>query len=281
MLAPLMHQGWGPAVLPWVAFYGLVYGTAWVLGPLLLPHCRKLDPPSRAYWASSVVSTVNSFVLTPLAWRACEQSELLSLRTSFTVSTHLSTTACVAMVGYTVWDSLVLFRYRAHWSSVGMYAVHHAGSILAWGLCAVSGYAHVIAVPTLLFEATAPFVNARYFLATAGLKESVLYTINGVLMFLSFFVVRVVFNWWLYLSRFWWQRELMWQLPPAIVVSFNCLFPVNLALQMLWFVKIAKGLLAVLSRCHADGLRDRELLVTREELAYEAVAKRDGEGECV
>ena len=32
---------------------------------------------------------------------------------------------------------------------------------------------------------------------------------------------------------------------------------------MLWFVKIAKGLLAVLSRCHADGLRDRELLVTR------------------
>ena len=109
------------------------------------------------------MSTVNSFVLTPLAWRACEQSELLSLRTSFTVSTHLSTTACVAMVGYTVWDSLgplaltlpltrcvamvgytvwdslVLFRYRAHWSSVGMYAVHHAGSILAWGLCAVSG----------------------------------------------------------------------------------------------------------------------------------------------
>ena len=42
MLAPLMHQGWGPAVLPWVAFYGLVYGTAWVLGPLLLPHCRMV-----------------------------------------------------------------------------------------------------------------------------------------------------------------------------------------------------------------------------------------------
>ena len=98
MLAPLMHQGWGPALLPWVAFYGLVYGTAWVLGPLLLPHCRKLDPPGRAYWASSVTSTVNSFVLTPLAWRACEQSELLSLQTSFTVSTRLSTSACVGMV---------------------------------------------------------------------------------------------------------------------------------------------------------------------------------------
>ena len=64
----------------------------------------------------------------------------------------------------------------------------------------------------------------------------------------------------LYLYR---QRELLWQLPPALVVCFNCLFPVNLALQMLWFVKIAKGLLGVLSRCHADGLRDRELLVAR------------------
>ena len=46
MLAPLMHQGWGPAVLPWVAFYGLVYGTAWVLGPLLLPHCRMVKVQS-------------------------------------------------------------------------------------------------------------------------------------------------------------------------------------------------------------------------------------------
>ena len=36
-------------------------------------------------------------------------------------------------------------------------------------------------------------------------QESLLYRVNGVLMFLSFFVVRIVFNWWLYLSRFWWQ----------------------------------------------------------------------------
>ena len=40
MLAALM-QG-GSAVMPWVAFYGLVYGTAWVLGPLLLPHHRMV-----------------------------------------------------------------------------------------------------------------------------------------------------------------------------------------------------------------------------------------------
>ena len=31
-------------------------------------------------------------------------------------------------------------------------------------------------------------------------------------------------------------------------------------------------------RCHADGLRDREMLVTREDLEYEAVDKRDDEG---
>ena len=144
------------AILPWAAFYGVVHGAAWLLGPMLFPHCRKLDAPGRAYWASSVVSTVNSFVLTPLAWRACEQSELLSLDTSFTASTRLSTTACVAMVGYTVWDSVVLARHRKHWSSVGLYAMHHAGSALSWGLCAITGYAHVIAVPSLLFEATGP-----------------------------------------------------------------------------------------------------------------------------
>ena len=40
MLAAMM-QG-ASAVMPWVAFYGLVYGTAWVLGPLLLPHRRMV-----------------------------------------------------------------------------------------------------------------------------------------------------------------------------------------------------------------------------------------------
>ena len=152
----LALPGFALAILPWAAFYGVVHGAAWLLGPMLFPHCRKLDAPGRAYWASSVVSTVNSFVLTPLAWRACEQSELLSLDTSFTASTRLSTTACVAMVGYTVWDSVVLARHRKHWSSVGLYAMHHAGSALSWGLCAITGYAHVIAVPSLLFEATGP-----------------------------------------------------------------------------------------------------------------------------
>jgi hypothetical protein len=51
-------------------------------------------------------------------------------------------------VGYTVWDSLMLFRYRAHWGSVGMYAVHHAGSIAAWGLCAGSGKPQRAPTPT-------------------------------------------------------------------------------------------------------------------------------------
>ena len=267
------------ACLPWAAFYGIVFGASRVLGPALFAHCRNLDAPGRSYWAESVVSTVNSLVLTPMAWRASEETDLLNLATSFSAATPLTTLCCVAMCGYTAWDTLLVVRYRREWSGFGMYAVHHAGSILAWGLCAVTGYAHVIAVPALLMEATGPFVNLRYFLSTAGLKEGKLYLVNGVLMFFSFLVTRVIFNWWLYLSRFWWQRELMWQLPPAIVLSFNLLFPVNLLLQMMWFAKITKGVLAVLARCHADGLRERELLVTRQELEYEAVARKGADYE--
>ena len=125
-----------------------------------------------------------------------------------------------------------------------MYIVHHFGSISAWGLCAVTGYAHVIAVPALLMEVTGPFVNGRYFLSTAGLKDTTLYTVNGVMMFLTFLIFRVVFNWWLYLSRFWWQFSLMWQCPVALVICFNLLYPLDLPFAL----RISKAYVASVAR---------------------------------
>ena len=194
-----------------------------------------------------MVSTVNSFVLTPMALQAMSESSLLDPQTSFYVGTPWTTQCCLAMVGYTVWDLLTILYYRNQWSGFVMYIVHHFGTIGAWGTCASTGLAHCIAVPSLMMEATGPFVNGRYFLSTAGLKDTKLYLLNGALMFLSFFGIRIVYNWWIYLLRFWWQRALMWELPTGVVLIFNVLYPVNLSLQMIWFYKITTGIIAILS----------------------------------
>jgi hypothetical protein len=234
--------------LPWALFYGLVFASSRLLAPLAFDHCKKLPSKDLSYWAESMVSTVNSFVLTPMALKAISESALLDPETSFYVGTPWTSKCCCAMVGYTVWDFLTILYYRNEWGGFAMYVVHHIGTISAWGLCASTGYAHVVAVPSLLMEATGPFVNGRYFLSTAGLKETTLYMVNGALMFLSFFGIRIVYNWWIYLLRFWSQGALMWALPnTVVVVLFNILYPVNLSLQMIWFYKITTGIIAILS----------------------------------
>ena len=116
----------------------------------------------------------------------------------------------------------------------------------SWGVAASTGYAHSVAVPVLLLEITGPFTNMRWFLHTAGLKDTTLYLVNGVCMTISFFMLRVVFNWWLFITRFISQREAYLMQPIWIRYFYYFLFPTNLALQLLRFKKIIDGVLNLL-----------------------------------
>ena len=144
------------------------------------------------------------------------------------------------------WRLLPLLYHRKDWSGVKMYLVHHVASLATWGTAAASGYVHNTVVPVLLLEFTGPFVNARWFLSTAGYKDTTLYLVNGVFMFLSFFTLRVVFNWWLFLTRFVLHWDEFSLTPLYIRVECLVLFPINLCLQLLWFQKILMGVLALL-----------------------------------
>ena len=110
-----------------------------------------------------------------------------------------------------------------------------------------SGYSQSLTVCVLFLEATGPFVNARWFLSAHGYKASALYLANGVVMFVLFFALRVVFNWWLAITRFVFQWDAFVGEQPRYIVAADLLFfPINLFLQLLWFQKIVKGILALL-----------------------------------
>ena len=98
-----------------------------------------------------------------------------------------------AFIGYILADSVWLLKNRKKWSGTTVYLWHHGASFACWGLVAQRGQAHGLGVALLLVEATAPFVNGRWFLSTLGHKSGALYMANGVLMALSFFALRVVF----------------------------------------------------------------------------------------
>jgi hypothetical protein len=228
--------------LPWVTIYAVIYFVARGLGPWMFSACAKLDPPKLSLWAAYVNSMVNAFVITPLAF----QTGFHAAGTGFAESNPLSMNCCYAFLGYTGWDTIVMLWHRNDWPNMGMYYCHHAASILGWGMNAVTGYGHNIGIPALLFEATGPFTNGRWFLSLHGMKDTTLYLVNGIMMLVSFFALRVCFNIWLLYDRFWVQQEEFRSLPEWMQWLLLILFFINLALQLSWFQKIVSGALALL-----------------------------------
>lgn len=242
----------GPAVetllrgtAPWFALYAVTFSASRFLGPKIFVGASQLKSADRSYWAASVASVLNCVLIVPMAWAACKEANFLAVNAPLTVSTALSTFCCHAMVGYTSYDMLPLLYHRKEWSGVTLYLVHHVCSLATWGLAATSGLTHSIVVPVLLLEATGPFVNLRWFLSTHGLKDTWLYLANGLAMFLSFFVLRVLFNWWIFFNRIALRHDDMMALPTHIMLLTYVLFPINLFLQLVWFQKIMNGILAL------------------------------------
>lgn len=181
------------AFIAWSLLYQLARRTA----------PARLDEPTKGYWASSCVSSVHGVVITYLAWRGCRDAGLWT-----TASAHVTSDSTYAamhvFLGYIIEDCFPLLYYRREWSSTRVYVIHHVASLVDWGFCMLVGTCHMLAVPMLLCEVTAPFTNGRWFLATIGgrWKAGTLYTVNGLAMTVLFFLTRVLLPGWLGYSTF-------------------------------------------------------------------------------
>ena len=206
----------GLALLPYVAAFSAILVASLLLAPRRLDEKKKGE---RAYYASSVMSLVHGTTVSALSFGAGLQSELWPLSWSTPWDFHLTTDtthACINMfVAFLLVDLVPLFYYRRVWSSTGMYIGHHVCSIVSWSTCALTGTCHCVALALLLTEATAPFTNGRYFLSTAGHKDSTLYALNGVLMAISFFLLRVLGMGLIGVRVFIVERERFFALHPA------------------------------------------------------------------
>jgi hypothetical protein len=107
------------------------------------------------------------------------------------------------------------------------------------------GFAHSVAICAMLTEATTPFINQRFFFDKAGMKSGSLYLVNGLLMTVLWFILRVLMFGWLG-WRLFLMREGIMALPfvhRAVALSS---YVVGYALQLFWFDKILRGALKAL-----------------------------------
>jgi len=122
----------------------------------------------------------------------------------------------------------------------------------------------LVACVLLFAELSSPFVSLLLTLRDLKLTKTTLYTINGMIMTLSFFAVRIVCQLLALVHlalHFNSQVKADLNAARVICISIVC---IGYCLQVFWFGKIAKGLLKLLKPQSKDTQSDKEELVDDE-----------------
>jgi hypothetical protein len=106
------------------------------------------------------------------------------------------------------------------------------------------GFGHTFGMMGMMTEITTPFVNQRFFFDKSGMREGSLYVVNGLIMTLLWFLIRVVFCGWM-CYRLVEMRVTLMTLSPFSLSTVIFSYCVGYALQLFWFKKIFKGALKV------------------------------------
>ena len=155
----------------------------------------------------------------------------------------------IFFAAYLVFDILVCAVLMRDFSPNMMqnYFHHLLGFFGVAGGVLCGSYVAVLASATTVLEVSTPFVNLRYLLWVHKKSDSMIYILNGLSLTLWFFVLRVVYIWWITITK----------IPPMMMDLDNipmeteslkwlgvldvCLYPILGLLNFYWFTKIASG----------------------------------------
>ena len=216
-------------VFPWGAFVS-TYGT--------------LSGNEVTEWGSRVVSNANA--------GACVVGGLYGLGWFVDASLVGSPGAWLSAPIPTVWLSVGgLLGYLAHdihlvvttpnlfsWAMI----LHHLLGLVSGTYAFHLDTAGAACCAFLVTEATTPFINARWFLAKGGMRESGLYSLNGFAIFLSWLVFRITL---VVLPPFVFYRDwdaVVYANPVTIGVIITVYIIIGI-LNSYWFYLISKGVL--------------------------------------
>ncbi|XP_030062249.1 TLC domain-containing protein 4 [Microcaecilia unicolor] len=231
----------GISVTSFATFQLLFHFVSSWLSKHLTPGFNKLNARQKIEWNSRIVSTfhallVGSFCLYILWFDDAVNADPI-WGNPFLVKINVAITS-----GYLISDLLIMIWY---WKAIGdrYFVTHHVAALYAYYYVLSEGLLPYFGNFRLLAEFSTPFVNQRWFLETLGYpKSSAANMLNGIMMTIMFFVVRIAVIPTYYgrtVSAFGTEAFYRLGLGPqcAWIISSVLLDVMNL----IWMLKIAKG----------------------------------------
>ncbi|KAH6814169.1 TRAM protein [Perilla frutescens var. frutescens] len=192
--SPAKQLRWLSSVLAGILMCKVVYDLTGVISASLVKEYRRLSRKQKLEWNNRGFSTFHAIVAAAVSLYLLLVSDLFhDSRDQLIINrtSNLSDTTLGVSIGYFLSDLTMIFYYYPALGGVE-YVVHHGLSMYSIIQSLFSGQAQIYILMVLFTESTTPFVNLRWYLDVAGLKNSKLYVYNGVALFLGWLVARII-----------------------------------------------------------------------------------------
>ncbi|AOA62842.1 hypothetical protein PP7435_CHR2-0167 [Komagataella phaffii CBS 7435] len=232
----LLEKHWHEIAISFIFYQVLYYLSAPICAYIFGSHyTHEISKKQRINFDIHVVALVQSFIsilLTlPLFKDPMWKEDPIFGHTPF------SNLVSALTAGYFIWDSIVCIQ---HFKMFGLGFLLHAFAALYVFMMAFKPFCQPWIPAYLIFELSTPFVNINWFIARLpdGYVSTKFTVINGLLLMVTFFSVRIV--WGLYavvqtFADYWPIRD---QVPGWLALP---IFALNLLLDVLnmyWFYKM-------------------------------------------
>ncbi|XP_020095036.1 transmembrane protein 56-like [Ananas comosus] len=227
----------------------VVYDLTKLVSSFYFKGYDSLMKIQRMEWNNRGMSSAHAIFITIMSFYLLFFSDLFSDRLEGPVtfrSSNISTFSLGVSVGYFITDLAMIFWLFP--SLGGMeYVVHHMLSTIAIVYAMLSGEGQLYTYMVLITETTTPEINLRWFLDTAGMKRSVAYLVNGIVMFITWLVARILLFVYLFHHIYLHYDQVLQMHIFGYVLTFLVPF-VLFVMNTFWFGKILKGLKKTLSK---------------------------------
>ncbi|KAL6554436.1 hypothetical protein OROMI_020109 [Orobanche minor] len=228
----------------------MVYDVSQLISAIYFKSYLNLTKSRQIEWNNRAMSTFHAVYITPVSLYFVFRSDVfignLNCGPITLQSSTFSTCALGASVGYFISDlGMIIWRYP---SLGGMeYVIHHLFSLVAVSYAMLTGEVQFYTYVVLISEATTPWINIRWYLDAAGMKRSGAYIVNGIVIFLSWLVARILLFIYMFCHVYLYYDQVKQVHTMGVVLVFFVPFVLSV-MNLMWFFKIFKGLKKTLSK---------------------------------